>query len=332
MEVRSYNAELAIANILFKRLFSNIQIEHIDRRTGDKKIFPVKCVLEQRSRILKNWENAEKRANYQLPLISINRTGFARNPDRVNGFNNEVKYEITSTNRNENLLTPVPVDISYDVTLMAKYPSDIDQIASNFMVFFNSDAYVTCVHPKYEGIKMNNQIIMSDSITEEHPNELEGTQDDIITATFQFTYKTYLFGGMQQAKLIPSKIISSYTQVCTSSIVSAIPKDELEDYIKNHPDAILSTYVDVEVTANLTTMVDNPDISSDTYDGFVPIIHNLYAGFYPVPQVSDFVEHMDAVDQYPISVHPYYFDAISWRIDTNSTAEFPYNVTYTEFY
>lgn len=53
-------------------------------------------------------------------------------------------------------MTPVPVDISYDVTIMAKYPSDIDKIASNFMVFFNSDLYVSCEHPKYKGIKMNN--------------------------------------------------------------------------------------------------------------------------------------------------------------------------------
>jgi hypothetical protein len=38
---------------------------------------------------------------------------------------------------------------------------------------------------------------MSDSITEEHPDELDGSADDFITATFQFTFKTYLFGGNQ---------------------------------------------------------------------------------------------------------------------------------------
>lgn len=53
-------------------------------------------------------------------------------------------------------MTPVPVDISYDVTIIAKYPSDIDKIASNFMVFFNSDIYVSCHHPKFPEIKMNN--------------------------------------------------------------------------------------------------------------------------------------------------------------------------------
>lgn len=131
----------------------------------------------------------------KLPMIAINRTGYTRNSERLNNLHNEVKYEITSKNRSYDLLTPIPIDISYDVVVMAKYPSDIDQIASNFMIMFNSDIYMSCQHPKYEGIKLNNQIIMSDSVTEEHPDELDGSTNDFITTSFQFTFKTYLFGG-----------------------------------------------------------------------------------------------------------------------------------------
>jgi hypothetical protein len=117
-------------------------------------------------------------------MIVINRTGYTRNGDRLNNMHNEVKYETTSKYRKYDLLTPIPVDINYDVSIMSKYPSDIDQIASNFMVFFNPDVYVTCMHPKYDGIHLNNQIIMSDSISEEHPDEIDGSADDFITTTF----------------------------------------------------------------------------------------------------------------------------------------------------
>ena len=37
-------------------------------------------------------------------------------------------------------MTPVPIDMEYQVTVIAKYPEDIDKIASNFMVFFNNYA------------------------------------------------------------------------------------------------------------------------------------------------------------------------------------------------
>ena len=71
------------------------------------------------------------------------------------------------------------------------------------MVFFNSSLYVSCVHPKYDGIKLNNQVIMEDSVSEDHPDEIDAGTDDFITTTFNFTFKTFLFGGTRQAKLVP---------------------------------------------------------------------------------------------------------------------------------
>lgn len=62
----------------------------------------------------------------KLPMIVINRTGYARSPDRLNSMHNEIKYELTSKYRKYDLLTPVPIDISYDVTVISKWPSDID--------------------------------------------------------------------------------------------------------------------------------------------------------------------------------------------------------------
>ncbi len=64
---------------------------------------------------------------------------------------------------------------------------------------------------------------MSDNVNEDHPNELDGSQDDLTTATFSFTFKTYLFGGTQQAKLVPQKVLSSTMSSFVSSYVVEIP-------------------------------------------------------------------------------------------------------------
>lgn len=61
-----------------------------------------------------------------LPMITINRTGYTRASDRLNNYNNEVKYEVLSNDRRYDMLTPVPIDVSYDVSIIAAYPSDID--------------------------------------------------------------------------------------------------------------------------------------------------------------------------------------------------------------
>jgi hypothetical protein len=53
MEFQSFHDEMAIANLLFKRIFSNIRIGRTNEQGEEKQIL-VQCVLGQRSRILKN--------------------------------------------------------------------------------------------------------------------------------------------------------------------------------------------------------------------------------------------------------------------------------------
>lgn len=106
---------------MFRRLFQNIQIERTDL-DGNKYLVPVNCVVDQKSRVLKGLANPDRMGMMKLPIIAITRTGFQRNGERLNDMNNEIKYEINSYRRVYGLMTPVPVDVSYDVTVMAKYP------------------------------------------------------------------------------------------------------------------------------------------------------------------------------------------------------------------
>jgi len=59
----------------------------------------------------------------------------------------------------------------------------------------------------------------------------------------------------------------------------------------------MSVLLSAEVTGEVTAFVDNPDVSSQVYEGFTPIINQLCVGFYPVPYLcSDMAEHMWNVD------------------------------------
>lgn len=312
MEFQSYNAELAIANLLFKNIFSNIRIGRTND-AGEEKQILVQCVLGQRSRILKSLQNPERRGNYKVPMIVINRTGYSRNGERLNNLHNEVKYELASYYRKYNLLTPIPVDINYDVTIIAKYPADVDKIASNFMVFFNSDIYVSCEHPKYEGVKLNNQVIMSDSVSEEHPDELDSGTDDLITSTFQFTFKTYLFGGTTKAKLEPAKILSSVTSSFISSIIVELKPNEIDDFQKQYPDKCVSATLTTYVTADVSTYIDNPEVSVYTE---IPVINKIDFGFYAIPHAEDIDAYIESVDNGAFGPHEH--EDISGYISSES--------------
>lgn len=311
MEVRSFNAELAIATMMLNHLFGNIIIER-QESNGQTKRIPVTCVFGQRSRILKNWENSEKRATMNLPMIALNRTGYTRNGDRLNNLHNEVKYEINSKNRSYDLLTPVPIDISYDLVIMARYMNDIDQIASNIMVMFNNDGYFQSIHPKYEGLVLRNQLVLGDAVTEEHPDEIDAGADDFIITTFNITLKTYLFGGVQKAHRAPTKVLSTYTSSFVSTYLSTIKIDDVDELKEQYKE--LTVQLTSYVTSDLTTYVDSTDESSYVYEGFVPMIQSIDMGFYPTPHISSHVPYMEEVDGYPLSCQAPYVDRVIWTI------------------
>lgn len=290
--------ELAIASLLFKRTFDNIRIERtLD--DGSKKQILVQCMLGQRSRILKGLENPEKRGNMRLPMIIINRTGYSRQGDRLNNLHNEVKYELGPAYRKYELMTPVPVDIEYEVSIVSKYPSDIDMIASNFMVFFNSDIYVTCEHPKYEGIKMNNQIVMQDSVSEDHPDEPDASADDLTIASFQFTFKTYLFAGMAKAKLKPATVISTQISAVLSDVIVEISPEGIDSFQEMYPGKAVSAYVPKIVSVDVPVETST-DIS--VYDG-IPPISKIDFGFYVVPGNHDIPSYIQSVDNGAFGPH-----------------------------
>lgn len=305
MEFISFNSELGISNILFKKFFSDIKIERTNNR-GQKTLLDVPCVFGQRSRILKTMENPDNKAQYKVPMIVINRTGYSRQPDRLNNLHNEVRYEISEKRRNYQFLTPVPIDVNYEVSVVAKYPADIDKIASNFMVFFNSNIYCSQAHPKFSGIKLNNQVVMSDSVSEDHSDELDGTRDDLVVSTFTFTFKTYLFGGTEQYhKQRRKKPVVDLSTFISSYVYEFKNDDEVLEFLQQENHAKLSTMLTAETTTEVTSYVEDPD--EDEYDDGVPKIHGLDFGFYAVPKKEDILEYMTSVDNELIAKHEHYY-------------------------
>ena len=192
MEVFSHNNELIYAQSQFMRLFNNIKLLRKDKNNKD---IIVKCMFGKRSRVFKTLENSNY-GQLVLPAIYFSRTSLSRNPQRLTNLHNEIYNK--NQNLDYNLLTPVPIDIVFELVIVTKYPEDMDIILSNFIPFFNQDIYVKIKNPKDETKKINHQVIWSNEINEEWPDELDGSNLDIQIATTSFTFKTYLFGGDSQ--------------------------------------------------------------------------------------------------------------------------------------
>lgn len=177
---------------------------------------------------------------------------------------------------------------------------------------FNNDGYFQSIHPKYEGLVIRNQLVLGDAVTEEHPDEIDGTQDDFIITTFNITLKTYLFGGVQKAHRAPTKVLSTYTSSFVSTYLSTIKIDDIDELKSQFKE--LTIQLTANVTNELTTYVDSTDTSSYVYEGFVPMIQAIDMGFYPTPHISSHVPYMEEVDGYPLSAQAPYVDRVVWTI------------------
>lgn len=71
---------------------------------------------------------------------------------------------------------------------------------------------------------------MQDSVSEEHPDDLSPETDDFIVSTFSFTFKTFLFAGMQQFKKRMPTILSSQQFETLSDVVVVLEPDEIDEF------------------------------------------------------------------------------------------------------
>jgi len=82
------------------------------------------------------------------------------------------------------------------MTIITKYHEDLDQVISNFIPFTNPDFYVVWNHPKYPEENLKSQIIWDTNINIQFPNEIGETDPYRFIATTNFTYKTWMFPGL----------------------------------------------------------------------------------------------------------------------------------------
>ena len=219
MQIRNFNAELRIANIMFASLFRNFRITRSqDGENKTVQTIDVPVVIADRSRIFKNLE----KPGLTLPLITVQRTGLTIATARITNLHNEIKNQEMEGRINYNIYTPCPIDIQYSVILVSRWLSDIDMMLGQIMPFFNTDVFVSHRHPKYSNVKYSSQVVMSPDISIESSPEISKDSDEIHTATMTFTYKTHIFGGTEQANL---SAINPYVAPITkiSAEVHAVP-------------------------------------------------------------------------------------------------------------
>lgn len=136
-----------------------------------------------------------------MPCISISLGGIRRSQNRV--FNKiygswwaGTNFDSASGSYWTNLLQPVPVDITVNVSILARFQSDIDQIVANFVPYTDPYFVISWRWPDsipFSDFEIRSHVKWNESINFNYPNDFAKEVPYWTNADTSFTIEGWMF-------------------------------------------------------------------------------------------------------------------------------------------
>jgi hypothetical protein len=196
---QSFSFEIQDLIIQFLAAFNNVVINRYNDKTREEgQKIQVRYVYAPKQRVLYDLINPAQ--NLVLPVVAITIGSIARDNNRV--FSKNTGF-ISPSTRIGNLLpetsyyrTPVPVNLSINMSILTKNQLDMDQILGNFIPYNNPYIIIAWKVPeKFTGYtqEIRTEVLWDGNIALNYPVEINNSQKAQIIAETAFTIKGWLF-------------------------------------------------------------------------------------------------------------------------------------------
>lgn len=193
MRFETYHFEVKDLLIQFCNAFDSVVIKRFnDQRETVSKI-NVRYVYSPKQRVL--FDLVNKAQNIDLPCIAVSIGGVSRDDSRV--FNKLDGFYQNNVAESYFYKTPVPVNIDVNMSIIAKYQTDVDQILSNFVPYTNPYIIISWKVPTDIQLaymqEIRSEVMWNGGISLSYPTEIDGGTKYRVTADTSFTIKGWLF-------------------------------------------------------------------------------------------------------------------------------------------
>ena len=139
-----------------------------------------------------------------VPVIAVHIGSVSRDNTRV--FNKNEGFTIIHANANDNnlkqILQPVPINITVNMTIVTRYQLDLDQIITNFVPYCDPYIIISWKLPNNNDsdlpYEIRSEVLWNGNINIAYPDNLGPTQPFRITADTSFTIKGWFFKKMDE--------------------------------------------------------------------------------------------------------------------------------------
>lgn len=191
----TYDHELMTMSTMFMNSMSDIVVKRFNVHKQPRDQIKTRIVYAPKQRVLNDLLNRDQ--NLQLPVISVHIGGIARDEARV--FNKILGTFHTPSNSNSstNEKGPLPVDITYNVTIMTRYQQDMDQILSHLLPYVNPYFVISWRTPHRPDHEIRSNVFWSGNANIQYPFDIAATQTARVVADLTFTFKGWLFQNQE---------------------------------------------------------------------------------------------------------------------------------------
>lgn len=233
--MKSYTFHWEVRHILaqFEDAFSNIVIKRFDQNQTAQDQISVAFRYAPKTRTLH--EIIQKNEHFKMPVVAISVGDMRRAPERVFTKIDGSRWTDTrspTTSAWVHLLQPVPVDITVNMSIVARFQADIDQIITNFAPYCDPYVVVSWKWPQiipFADFEIRSVIKWNESISFQYPYDISNNVPYRVIADTSFTIESWLFKKQPPDGKPIYVIDTSFTAVSAIDAYDVMLEAETED-------------------------------------------------------------------------------------------------------
>ena len=200
-KIKNYTFHFEVEDILrqFAAALNDIIVKRYNNGRVAEDQIRVNFVYAPKTRTLN--EIINKAQHTKMPCISISMAGLRRNSNRV--FNKiDGSWWADTLSRNPsaakwvNLLQPVPVDITVNVSILSRFQSDVDQILANFIPYSDPYFVISWKWPDiipFSDFEIRSHVKWSENVNFQYPVDISKEAPYWTNADTSFTIESWMF-------------------------------------------------------------------------------------------------------------------------------------------
>ena len=266
-----YNEILRKTIISFGTLFNGLEIQQKDSSDNTTSIVKVPLAYGPTQKFLARLEQTadlNKSTAMSLPRMSFEFTGLTYDPTRkVTTTQQFTVKDPTSASTTKKNYMPVPYNMAFELSIMAKLNDDALQIVEQILPYFQP-AYNLTVNLVGSINEKRDVPIVLENITMQDDYDGDFKTRRVLLYTLRFTAKTYLFGPVTDAtkNIVRSSRISYLAGTDTTNTDRDITYRVTPRAIKNYTGNVLTNLATDAVIADTVLEVESASgITAKTY-------------------------------------------------------------------